>query len=306
MSKRDIVNELHRPSFKKFPRRRVIVNGINDLWQADLVEMGAYASSNKGYRYLLTVIDTFSKYGWGEAVKTKNAQDVTKAMEKILMSGRGTPKNLQTDNGNEFYNKQFTELMRRFKINHYSTFSVLKASIVERFNRTLKELMWREFSFNGKYAWIQMYKNLIEIYNNRKHRTIKMKPNDVNASNEKHLLATVYNHRKVFLNKNLREGEYVRISKYKHVFEKGYTPNWTTEIFRIRNVRNTFPTTYLLEDLKGTPIQGGFYAEEIKKTLFPHTYLVEKILRRKGDRVLVRWLGFSKSEDSWVHKNEIL
>jgi len=82
MSKRDIVNELHRPSFKNFPRRKVIVNGINDLLQADLLKIRAYASSIKGYRYLLTVIDTFSKYGWGEAIKLKNAEKVTKAMEK--------------------------------------------------------------------------------------------------------------------------------------------------------------------------------------------------------------------------------
>jgi len=95
-------------------------------------------------------------------------------MGKIVKSGRGVPKNLQTDNGNEFYNKQFRELMKRYEINHYSTFSTIKASIVERFNRTLKELMRREFSFNGKYTWLQIYKELINNYNNRKHRTIKM------------------------------------------------------------------------------------------------------------------------------------
>jgi len=196
--------------------------------------------------------------------------------------------------------------MKRYEINHYSTFSTLKASIVERFNRTLKELMWREFSFNGKYTWLQIYKELINNYNNRKHRTIKMKPIDVNAKNEKQILMRSYNHLKIFTNGDFKEGDHVRISKYKHVFEKGYTPNWTTEIFRIRKVQNTSPTTYLLEDLKGDPVQGGFYKQEIKKTKFPNTYLVEKIVKQKDDYVLVRWLGFSKSEDSWIHKNEIL
>jgi len=84
---------------------------------------------------------------------------------------------------------------------------------------------------------------------------------------------------KIFTNGHFKEGDYVRISKYKHVFEKGYTPNWTTKIFGIRKVQNTFPTTYLLEDLKGDPVQGGFYKQEIKKTKFPNTYLVENILK---------------------------
>jgi hypothetical protein len=84
------------------------------------------------------------------------------------------------------------------------------------------------------------------------------------------------------------------------------TTTTTTEIFRIRKIQRTYPTTYLLDDLNGNPIQGGFYRQEIKKTHFPHTYLVEKILKRKGDRVFVRWLGFPTSQDSWVHKNEIL
>lgn len=115
MSKRDIINELHGPSRKNFLRRRVVTKGINDLWQADLVEMGAYASSNNGYRYLLTVIDTFSKFAWGEALKSKTAKEVAQAMEKIFKSGRGAPKNLQTDDGTEFFNKQFKLLTNQFK-----------------------------------------------------------------------------------------------------------------------------------------------------------------------------------------------
>jgi len=97
-------------------------------------------------------------------------------------------KNLQTDDGTEFFNSKFKVLMKTYRLNHYSTFSTPKASIVERFNRTLKELMWREFSFNGKYKWIDMYKQLIIKYNNRVHRTIKLSPSKVNSSNEKPIL----------------------------------------------------------------------------------------------------------------------
>ena len=101
-------------------------------------------------------------------------------------------------------------------------------------------------------------------------------------------------------------GDYMRISKYKHVFEKGYTPNWTTEIFKVKEVKNTYPTTYILEDYQGNPIKGGFYDEELSKTQFPNTYLVEKIIKTKGDRVYVKWLGFSNQHNSWINKSELL
>lgn len=305
MEKRKVVNELHTQARKNFKRRRVITKGIDDLWQADLVEMGNYSKANKGYRFMLTVIDTFSKYAWGEALKSKNASDVYRAFETILKAGR-IPKNLQTDDGKEFFNKEFSKLMRKYSINHYSTYSVLKASIVERFNRTLKGMMWKEFSYNGNYQWINVYKDLIKQYNRRPHRTIHMAPVQVNSTNEKALLKSAYNHIKIFKKPNLRVGTYVRISKYKHQFEKGYTPNWTTEIFKIKSIRITNPTTYLLEDYEGNPIQGCFYREELLPTKYSNIYLIERIIKSKGDKVYVKWLGFSNQHNSWIDKKYIL
>lgn len=305
MEKRQIVNEIHSPARKNFPRRRVIMKGIDDLWQADLVEMGNYSKINKGYRYILTVIDTFSKYAWAEGVKTKNALDVSKAFTNILEMGR-IPNNLQTDDGKEFFNKEFDKLMKKYSINHYSTYSVMKASIVERFNRTLKSLMFREFSYNGTYHWIDKYKKLIETYNNNKHRTIKMAPIDVTPNNQEFLLNTVYNRLKMFIKHKFHVGDYVRISKYKHIFEKGYTPNFSTEIFRIKTIQLTNPVTYILEDYQGNLIKGGFYQEEIRRTKFPKTYLVEKVIKTKNDKAYVKWLGFSSQHNSWINKNDIV
>lgn len=305
MERRTIINELHAQARKNFPRRRVIMKGIDDLWQADLVEMGNYSTINKGHRYLLTVIDTFSKFAWAEATKSKNASDVSTAFKKILDKGR-IPKNLQTDDGKEFFNQEFYKLMKMYSINHYSTYSVMKASIVERFNRTLKSLMFREFSYNGSYHWLDIYKNLIDFYNKKKHRTINMPPIEVNSKNEKRLLSTVYSHLKMFPPSKYHVGDYVRISKYKNIFEKGYTPNYSTEIFRIKSIQITNPVTFILEDYQGNPIKGGFYKEEIQRTRFPNTYLVEKVLKTKGDKVYVKWLGFSKDHNSWINKSNML
>ncbi|CAK1603722.1 unnamed protein product [Parnassius mnemosyne] len=104
-------------------------------------------------------------------------------------------------------------------------------------------------------------------------------------------------------------GDYVRISKYKGTFEKGYTPIWSTKIFKIRKLQNTIPTIYLIEDtIRGQPILGEFYAQELQKTKNPniYSYLVEKVLRRKGNKVLVKWLGLSSTENSWIDKSNIL
>lgn len=304
MSKRQVVNELHKPARKNFQRRRVIIKGFDDLWQADLVEMGAYAELNKDFRYLLTVIDTFSKFAWAIPIKRKTGLEVTTAMQSIFNEGR-SPQNLQTNDGKEFFNSAFQKRMKTYNINPYSTYSTLKASIVERWNRTLKTAMWKEFSMNGTYHWTNILKKLVNDYNKRKHSTIKMRPCDVTSNEEKHLLSTVYNHIKIIDRGRYKVGDFVRISKHKHVFEKGYTPNWTTEIFKIRKIQNTHPITYLLEDYKGNPIQGGFYELEISGVKYPDFYLVEKILKKQGDKVFVKWLGFPSNHNSWINKKDV-
>lgn len=304
--KRQLVNELHKAARKNFKRRRVIMKGIDDLWQIDLVEMGSYASLNKGYRYLLTVIDTFSKYAWAIPIKNKTGIVVTNAMSKIFDSSNRFPKNIQSDDGTEFFNKTFLKLTNKHKINHYSTFSSLKASIVERFNRTLKNMMWKEFSMNGNYKWVGLVKTLLLTYNNSYHRTIKMKPIQVNTKNENHLLSTVYNHIKVAGAAKYKVNTNVRISKYKHVFEKGYTPNWSGEIFKIRRVLITNPVTYLLKDYQNHPIKGCFYEYELLPAADPSLFLIEKVLKHHGDKVFVKWLGFPSEHNSWITKNDIL
>lgn len=305
MSKSQVVNELHRSVRKNFIRRRVIQKGIDDLWQADLVELQPYSDKNKGYRYLLTVIDTFSKFAWAIPLKTKTALDTTAAMESIL-KGKRKCLNLHVDNGKEFYNKSFQTLMHKYNINLYSTYSNLKASIIERWNRTLKGRMWKVFSLQGTYKWLPIINQLVNDYNNTVHSKIRMKPADVTKKFEKHLLTTVYNNMKIAGKAKLKVGDLVRISKYKGIFEKSYTHNWSTEIFKIIKVQITNPVTYILEDLNGEKIRGGFYEFEIQKSLAPDVYLVEKIIRRSGKRLYVKWLGLPTTENSWINSENII
>lgn len=303
--KEGIVNEIHRNVRRNFTRRRVIMHGINDLFQADLVEMIPYCKENKNFRYLLTVINVFTKFAWATPIKSKSAKDVTAAFETILKSIRRAPDNLQTDAGKEFFNLKFKKLMSEYKINHYTTYSKLKASIVERFNRTLKSKMWKRFSMQGSYKWIHIIDAIVKEYNNSFHRTIKMTPAKVKKVDEKRLLSTVYSNIKSFKRGKFKVGDFVRISYNETLFEKGYTPNWSTEIFQIRKVQMTNPVTYLLADYQKYNIKGGFYEHELQLSRYPNTFLVETVLRKKGDKVYVKWLGFDKSHNSWIHQNEL-
>ncbi|KAE9526215.1 hypothetical protein AGLY_013846 [Aphis glycines] len=259
-----------------------------------------YSKKNKGYKYILCVIDCFTKFAWAIALKSKTAKEVSCAMSKILH--KRTPKLLQLDNGKEFYNSTFDALMKKHDIHKYSTYSTMKACIVERFNRTLKEKMFREFTARGSHEWISILPSLINEYNNSKHRTIGMTPvqADANPTSVEIMQRKIINRKNKF-----NVGDNVRISTYKSVFAKGYLPSWSTEIFKIVKINETLPTTYQLQDYTGKPIAGCFYSEEILKTNYPNDYLVEKIIRKKGKQIFVKWLGFDSTHNSWINMRDI-
>lgn len=303
--KAQVVKEIHKYARKKFPRRRFIQKGLDDTWQIDLIDLQKYSKDNRGYKYILICIDTFSKYAWAQPLKTKKGDDVVKAMYNILNeTNKRKPKNIQSDDGKEFFNSKFTALMKKYSINHYSTYSVMKASIAERLIRTLKHWLWQEFSLNGSYNWTKYIKAIMKRYNTKKHSTIGIPPTDVNENNSLDILSKHYNHIKIKAPAKYKVGEHVRISKYKSVFAKGYTGNWTTEIFKIYKIQTTNPVTYLLQDVKDEPIAGSFYEQELQKVKYPDVYLVEKVLKRKGNKIYVKWLGMN--EKSWIDKNNIV
>ena len=208
--------------------------------------------------------------------------------------------------GKEFYNTDVQKILKKHDVNHYFTYSTLKASVVERFNRTLKNDMWKMFTLNGNYKWVDELPRLLSDYNARKHRTIGMRPAEVTPAIAERLLDTVYSAIKIAGPAKFKIGDSVRVSKYKTIFEKGYTSNWTTEVFTIVKVQRTNPVTYLLEDYCGKSVAGAFYEYELHRATHPDVYLVEKVLRRKGDKVYVKWLGFDESHNSWIHKNNVI
>ncbi|KAF0747609.1 Integrase catalytic domain-containing protein, partial [Aphis craccivora] len=160
----------------------------------------------------------------------------------------------------------------------------MKACIVERFNCTLKEKMFREFTARGSHEWVSILPKLLSEYNNSKHRTIGMTPTqaDLNPSS-----VTIKQHEINNEKIKFKVGDNVRIGTQKGVFTKGCLPNWSTEIFEIIKINKILPVTYQLQDYTGKPISGCFYSGEIHKTDHPNEYLIKKIIRKKQNQMLV-------------------
>jgi hypothetical protein len=230
---------------------------------------------------------------------------VTEAFKKVLKKSKAPPKNLNTDWGNEFYNENFKALMKKHGINHYSTFSGLKATIVERFNRTLKTLMYKHFTLKGNRKWTGILPQLLKQYNSSIHRTINARPIDVNAENENSIRQRLLQS-DTFTKPKFKVGDKVRGSKIKSLFDKGYLQNWTNEIFTVTEVDRTFePPMYSLKDETGESITGKFYKEELQLAETGDFHLVEKVLRKKKNKdgtmmYYVKWKGLDKKHNSWV------
>jgi len=204
------------------------VYGKNDLFQADLIDMVSYGIENNGYKYILCIIDCFTKFEWTVPLKSKKGVQVTTGADKIFIHRH--PNLLQVDRGKEFYNKHFEILLKKYNIKMYSTYSTVKACIVERFNCTLKEKIFTQFTDRGTHSWISILSELIDNYNNSKHRTI-CGMTSVEADANPSLVKPIQRNNCMQKTKiGLNVGDKVRISVYKGVFTKGYLPNWSTEI----------------------------------------------------------------------------
>jgi transposase InsO family protein len=299
---------LHRPANRKLKAEpRVFVRHIDDQWAIDLCDMGNIAKYNRGIRYMLTCIDVFSKYAWAVPVATKDGRTVTEAMQTVLENTTRRPKRIESDRGKEFYNRPFRKLLDDNGIHLFSTTSRHKSATVERFNRTLKTLLYRAFRANDTLTWLDMLHEVLNVYNKRYHRSIKRAPADVSASNAQAVFSTLYS-KKPRPGARYKEGLLVRISKVKRIFDKGYLPNYTEEVFKIVKVYQRRPYQYELADLMDEKIDGKFVAEELTPVRkdADSVWKIEKVLKRdRGGRYFVKWLGFPSKFNSWLDSIEI-
>ena len=243
--------------------------------------MQQFSKWNKGYRYLLMVLDVFSKYGWILPLKDKKGETVTEAFKMLIKEGR-KPEYLWTDKGKEYYNKHLKDLLEKNKITLYSTENEEKSSVCERWNRTIKTKMWKQFTVQGNTQYLDMLPKLVKEYNKTKHSSIKMTPTEASKKkNEGTVYFNLYGDMKPLSAKpKFKVGDKVRIIKYKcKVFDKGYTPNWTEEVFIVDMIQYSNPITYKLKDLNNEEIQGSFYEPELLKAI-QDVFRIDKVVRR--------------------------
>lgn len=302
---RKIVEELHQISRKNFPRRKIIVREINEIFAADLADMNKYKRFNKQYRYFLLVIDVFSKFVICKALKNKKAETIYNAFEEIFKTRK--PKYLWVDQGTEFYNSKMKKLLEDYKVKMYHTFTQIKSGVAERAIRTIKSAMGKNFSIKANDNWIDDLDIIVEKYNNTKHSTTGYAPIDVNEKNSGEIKERVYEEH--FIPSRKKEEKFkindvVRISLEKKLFEKAHQQEWSTEFFIIHDIKYTRPVTYILKDLYDTILPGRFYKHEIMKSKYPHKYLIEKILEEKDGMVHVKW-NDDLGSTTWEKKEDL-
>jgi hypothetical protein len=187
---------LHKSARKRLSYEpRVHVSHIDEQWSMDLCDVTNISRHNDDYHFILTVIDVLSKRGDAEPVHRKTGLDTTRALEAIFMRTTRRPQRIETDKGREFYNGYFARTCRREGIHHFSTNSRHKASVAERFNRSIKELMYKHFTATNTYRWVEVLPELVDTYNSRVHSSIGRSPNDVSPENEDEVYRRLYKKR---------------------------------------------------------------------------------------------------------------
>ena len=255
-----LADELHKLVIKKFNKRKVYSQFKDNIWGVDLAEMQSLSRKNKGIKYLLCAIDLYSKYVFVIPLKDKKGISIVNAFNKIIKQSGRKPNKIWVDQGGEFHNNVFKKWLSGNNINMYSTYNEGKSVVAERFSRTLKNKLYKHVTATGKNVYFDVLDDLVNKYNNTKHSTIKMKPKDIRDN--KRVYIDEHNEK----DSRCKVGDRVRISKFKNIFAKGYTPHWSKEIFIVDKINDTVPYTYNLKDLNDEEITGSFYDRELQKT----------------------------------------
>jgi hypothetical protein len=208
-----------------------------------------------------------SRYAWVVPLKDKTGKNLKEAFEVIFKLER-QPIRLQTDRGTEFTNRVFQKFLKENNVHFFTTYNdETKASIVERFNRTLKTKMWKYFTHRETLTYVDVLPDMVASYNHTVHRTIGIPPAEVTWANQTTVSKRLYGRKGPNKSCKFSPGDRVRLSKTKRTFKKGYLPNWTEELFTVVKCIETSPPVYLVKDDHGEILEGTFYAEELQKVI---------------------------------------
>ena len=246
------INEIYsKPPKKYYATNKTNVYYIDDIWSLDILDLEDYGSeNNRGYRYVLVIIDNFSKYGWTIPLKNKNAQTIKDSFENILINSKRSPNLIESDRGKEFYNNIFQDFLNKNNIKLYSRNSSYGVVFAERFNRTIRDLLKKIVFEQGDAKWIDILQSITKQYNNRVHSSTKLSPKDASLKkNEGYVYKNLLDKRKKVKPK-YEIGDLVRTADLKKTFSKGDTTNWSYKLYKITEVINDTIPSYKIDSLK--------------------------------------------------------
>jgi len=306
---------LHKPARKVYPTHHILVGGPNDMHQGDLIDFNTISKHNDGYSYILTVIDCFTRFAWAVPIKDKVPATVVAAL-KIVYGGLDTPSNFVSDAGREFTGNATRDWFKERDIHFAIAYGTHKAQFVERFNLTFKRMLFRSLTLTHTLRYIDRVDDTVRAYNSRFHRSIGMRPIDVNSDNAKSIFIHMYGDPKNWMVRQggdgyYKRGDHVRISRLKGPFEKSYEESYSREVYVVNKVLATEPVQYKLNSLNGEKINGRFYKEEMTHVrMNPDTvYPIEKVLDHRVvggvKQALVKWKGWNSSYNQWINEAEL-
>ena len=298
---------IHRPRPIRYKRLKMVPNGLGEI-QCDLAILDKLKKHNKGFPYLLVCIDILSRKITVAPAKSKNSLDMIKAFDLVLNKiGKQNVRRINTDRGLEFEAKKMRNYFIKLGIDKRVTYSQdVHAAIAERAIRTTKDRLYKYMYQHDTYKWIDAIDEIVEAINNSINRSIGLEPNRVTPEIAEDLLKKVYKPKVPYKESKFKVDDYVLIDKEKGKFSKGYLPNYTEELFKIKQVKNTVPTHYKIVDLKGEDILGVFYDPNLSKTTLEPNQRISEIIKeritRQGKKeYLVQWIGENKQE--WIKED---
>ena len=239
------INEIYSKGPRKsYPTNKTDVHHIDHIWSLDILDLKDYGpENNRGYRYVLVIIDNFSKFGWTIPLKNKKAQTKKDSFENIFKSSKRSPNLLQGDRDRAFFNNIFQDFLNKNNIKLYSRNSSVRAVFAERFNRTIRDLLKKIVFEQGDGKWIDILPTITKQYNNRIHSSTKLTPIQASLKkNEGYVYKNLLDKRKKIKPK-YEIGDLVRTADLKKLFSKSDTTNWSYKLYKItENVNDTIPS----------------------------------------------------------------
>ena len=310
---------LFKDARKKWKRNKIYVSRIDEQWEIDLLDYTNFSRQNSGVKYLLVIIDVFSKYLFALPLKTKKADEIVAAFVKLFRTSGRIPSKIRSDRGLEFENSKFRQMCKEYNINFFTTTnSTIKCAVVERVNRTLRNRLERLMAHRGRRRYIDALDKIVQSYNRTMHRSIRMPPGEVSLEDEPIVFENLYGAPNMLdlarhgkLKPKFEIGEQVRQKYDLKPLEKSYYQRWTDIVYKIDKVLNKLFKPQFVLSLEGRKFKRTFYPEELQKVKVDDdsVYLVEKIIRYrtkdKQRQALVKWKGYPSTHNEWIPMDQI-